>query len=380
MLGRLFSTNGVTVLVCLGTLVTYSEDAAKEMALALRTMLSRVFRAWGSEQWLQVLWKLPKQKGEQDGATTQSEVYTILQRETEADQVRIVDWLKVDPQSILQTGRVVLSVNHGGSSSFHEALWSFRSAGVPQVVLPPWADCYDFANRAEYLVISRWGNKSAKPRWKADELSSILVDVLLGPDAEAMKTRKLFVPDLFRTASQYGHESIVKLLLATFGPIGVGDTDVDDQTPLGWAAKNGHEEVVRVLLETGQVDINKELGWRKRTPFDYAMQNGHFGVAKLLFDAGRKDEALKDQKTQTFLHWAVSKRNEELVTFLLETGQVDVNARDDLGETPIFCALQAGYPKMAKLSLETGRVDACLASDQKPICLSQMKRLVNELL
>jgi UDP:flavonoid glycosyltransferase YjiC (YdhE family) len=60
---------------------------------------------------------------------------------------------------------------------------------VPQVVLPQWADCYDFANRAEYLGIGRWGNKSEKPRWKADELCSILVDVLLGPDAEAMKSK-----------------------------------------------------------------------------------------------------------------------------------------------------------------------------------------------
>jgi hypothetical protein len=114
---------GATVLVCLGTLVSYSEDAAKEMALALRTMLSCVLTAWGSGQRLQVLWKLPKPKEEQDGATTQYEVYTILQREIEADQVRIVNWLKVDPKSILQTGRVVLGVNHGGSSSFHEALW-----------------------------------------------------------------------------------------------------------------------------------------------------------------------------------------------------------------------------------------------------------------
>lgn len=47
---QVWLARGVTVLVCHRTLVSYSEDAAKEMALALRTMLSRVFIAWGSEQ------------------------------------------------------------------------------------------------------------------------------------------------------------------------------------------------------------------------------------------------------------------------------------------------------------------------------------------
>lgn len=236
---------------------------------------------------------------------------------------------------------------------------------------------YNTLNRHLYRLDYRCGGWAL--HWAARH-GNVATAQLSIQSGRASTARKLFAPDLFRTASQYGHESIVELLLATFGPIGVDDTDVDDRTPLGWASKNGHEGVVRILLETGQVDKNKTLGWRKRTPFDYAMQNGHFGVAKLLFDAGRKDEAPRDQKTQTFLHWAVSKRNKELVAFLLETGQVDVNARDNLGETPIFCALQAGYPKMARLLLETGRVDACLASDQKPVCLSQMKRLVNELL
>jgi UDP:flavonoid glycosyltransferase YjiC (YdhE family) len=63
------------------------------------------------------------------------------------------------------------------------------SAGVPQVLLPPWADCYDFANRAELLGIGVWGNKLARPRWKREELASALVNVILGPDAEKTRTR-----------------------------------------------------------------------------------------------------------------------------------------------------------------------------------------------
>jgi len=60
---------------------------------------------------------------------------------------------------------------------------------VPQVVLPAWADCYDFANRAELLGVGRWANKQAKPRWKRDELGAALVEVLSGPSSVSILQR-----------------------------------------------------------------------------------------------------------------------------------------------------------------------------------------------
>lgn len=51
------------------------------------------------------------------------------------------------------------------------------SAGVPQIVLPVWADTYDYAYRAEMLGVGRWGNKTACPRWSAAEFGDVLVDV-----------------------------------------------------------------------------------------------------------------------------------------------------------------------------------------------------------
>lgn len=59
-----------------------------------------------------------------------------------------------------------------------------HSAGVAQIVLPPWLDCYDFANRAEHLGIGRWGSKRGAPRWIESELTQILVDVVLDKNAE----------------------------------------------------------------------------------------------------------------------------------------------------------------------------------------------------
>ena len=64
-------------------------------------------------------------------------------------------------------------------------------AGVPQVILPGWTDCYDFANRAEYLNIGRCGSKKAKPSWTADELGRELHEVVLGPDAATIKANAM---------------------------------------------------------------------------------------------------------------------------------------------------------------------------------------------
>jgi hypothetical protein len=114
---------GPTVLICLGSMTTFTEFAAMEMAMALRMLFTKVRSAWGAERQLQVLWKLAKPKTELYSTEEDSALYITLRREIEADQVRIVDWLHAEPQSILQSGHIVLNVNHGGSSSFHEALW-----------------------------------------------------------------------------------------------------------------------------------------------------------------------------------------------------------------------------------------------------------------
>ena len=73
------------------------------------------------------------------------------------DRLRTPSWLEADPISILDTGKVVAFVSHAGSNSWHEAV----RTGVPQICLPPWFDCYDFAQKAEWLGIGRWANKKS---------------------------------------------------------------------------------------------------------------------------------------------------------------------------------------------------------------------------
>ncbi|KAL2177464.1 glycosyltransferase family 1 protein [Thermothelomyces heterothallicus CBS 202.75] len=206
---------GPTVFISLGTHRVLEEYEAVEMARALRVLLDAVearedtLRRHGGEGGeggsnigvggvpgkLQVLWKLKRYKPGQDAmyeVGPGTSVHGILRREIEADRVRIVDWVKPQPSAVLQAGTVVCSVNHGGANSFHDALTS----AVPQVILPAWLDCYDFANRAEYLGIGRWGNKQAMPSCAEAELGPILVDVVLGPGAAEMRARVRDLADL----------------------------------------------------------------------------------------------------------------------------------------------------------------------------------------
>ncbi|KAL2140396.1 hypothetical protein VTI28DRAFT_3852 [Corynascus sepedonium] len=188
-------SRGPTVFISLGTHRYMEEDEALEMVGALKQLLSEAASGkkgegdlGGISGNLQVLWKLKRSKGQEKtffelGPGTK--VHAALQAELDADRVRIVDWVKPQPSAVLQTGTVVCSVNHGGANSFHDAL----TCSVPQVVIPAWLDCYDFANRAEILGIGRWGNKKALPHITKAELGPILVDVVLGPRGSKMRAR-----------------------------------------------------------------------------------------------------------------------------------------------------------------------------------------------
>lgn len=49
-------------------------------------------------------------------------IHRLLAAELASDQVRIVNWLKADPVSILESGHIVCSVHHGDSNTYREAI------------------------------------------------------------------------------------------------------------------------------------------------------------------------------------------------------------------------------------------------------------------
>ncbi|PKS13400.1 hypothetical protein jhhlp_000171 [Lomentospora prolificans] len=180
---------GPTVYVNLGTHLKATPTEATEMAHAYRAVLD--YAREHNLGPLQILWKIGRkhvdgEKLEQDNFDgSWKPVLDTLRPELDAGRMRLTDWVTVEPGSVLQSGRIVCSIHHGGASSFYEAL----CAGIPQILLPPWSDCYDFANRTELLGVGRWANKKAKPRWERSELASCIIDVLFGPESTKILAR-----------------------------------------------------------------------------------------------------------------------------------------------------------------------------------------------
>ncbi|KAJ3488220.1 hypothetical protein NLG97_g6239 [Lecanicillium saksenae] len=166
-----------TVLVNLGTHASYDENHARSMAGALDSLLKKA-NTLGKP--LQILWKLNAREYTDDPTVMLKEFMSEW-----ADAVRIVSWLEVEPISILTSGHIVCSVNHGGANSFFEAV----SAGVPQVVLPVWGDTYDFAKRAEWLGVGKFGSPSYAPKVDKKELGKALKQVVLGPEAVKFRAK-----------------------------------------------------------------------------------------------------------------------------------------------------------------------------------------------
>ncbi|KAH8662568.1 hypothetical protein BX600DRAFT_382343 [Xylariales sp. PMI_506] len=173
-----------TILVNLGTFFEWKEDQATEMALALQYVIQTVAKDPRLEN-VQVLWKLKPHPRSPFSIDTGSTIYQILSKEIISGRVRIVPWLIPTPMSILESGKVVVCVNHGGANSFNESTYT----GTPQVVLPNWLDCYDYAERAEFLGIGVHGSKKTQPRLTAEDLGPKIASTIMGPFAEKCKKR-----------------------------------------------------------------------------------------------------------------------------------------------------------------------------------------------
>ncbi len=100
-----------TVLINLGSTVSYSEKRATAMVRALVPVLDKL-------DGIQVLWKLMK-----EGNYTDASLLAPIRHHVDSGRVRIERWLSVDPTAILETGHVAAFVHHGGAGCYHEGLW-----------------------------------------------------------------------------------------------------------------------------------------------------------------------------------------------------------------------------------------------------------------
>ncbi|KAJ4321829.1 hypothetical protein N0V84_005124 [Fusarium piperis] len=161
-----------TLLVNLGSTVSWSERQASIMGQALTTLLDKTN--------VQVLWKFNKHGDYSD------DLFTPLKPHLDSGRLRVEKWLTIDPASLLASGYIAASVHHGGANCYNEAI----HAGVPHIIIPLWADLYGYAALAENIGVGVWACRGTNPDWTVDHLSQSLLKVLDGGEASLSMREK----------------------------------------------------------------------------------------------------------------------------------------------------------------------------------------------
>lgn len=97
-----------TILINLGSHTDYTEEGAKEIVKALKTIFDTTS--------VQVLWKFSKR------TPFSNNFLSEVSKEITDDRLRLEKWLKADPAALLETGDIILFVHHGGANCYHEAV------------------------------------------------------------------------------------------------------------------------------------------------------------------------------------------------------------------------------------------------------------------
>ncbi|KAL0570196.1 hypothetical protein V5O48_011770 [Marasmius crinis-equi] len=194
---------GPTILVNLGSHTVSDETNVRELATGLRVM----FASGRVDKKTQVLWKVKvKVKG---GA----EIEEILGKEIRDGRVKVVDWIKAAPVSVLVHRNAVCTVHHGGANSYNEGIWT----GTPHVVLPVWYDTYDFASRVEYLGVGVYGSKTCAPNVASEEFGTALMRVVgSGEESEIFRAKARGLRDICKRRGS-GREIGAKRVLELAG-------------------------------------------------------------------------------------------------------------------------------------------------------------------
>ena len=107
-------------------------------------------------------------------------------------------------------------------------------------------------------------------------------------------------------AATYGHEAVVKLLLAR-NDVEADSRDENGRSPLSWAAMEGHEAVVKLLLARNDVEADPQDN-TGRSPLSYAAEKGKEAVVKVLVVHKDVKVHSPDLSDRTPLSYAVGPR------------------------------------------------------------------------
>jgi len=144
------------------------------------------------------------------------------------------------------------------------------------------------------------------------------------------------------------NDDIAEIRAALRSKAKVNCVDLDDRTPLYWAASHGYDDVIKVLLDNGaSVHAGDYSG---ATPLHAASSNSHIKAMRVLLNGGA-DANSKNAYGVTPLEWAVG--DVEAVELLLAAG-ARVNEVNALGSTPLLAAAALRHSSVVKLLLAAG--------------------------
>ncbi|KAF5677126.1 ankyrin repeat protein [Fusarium circinatum] len=155
-------------------------------------------------------------------------------------------------------------------------------------------------------------------------------------------------------AAKNGHAAVVKVLLQKEGVL-AEYASRRHPTPLSLAAENGHREVVGLLLSRHDVDPNS-TGRMRPTPLCLAAENGHHEVVKVLLQKEGVLADYADERERTPLSLAAKNGHEAVVRLLLAIDTVDANRRDYYSRTPLEYSVDGGHERVVELLLTKTRV------------------------
>ena len=101
-------TQGPTVLINLGSALTYSRTQTRVMIEAIRQVLK--------DTDLQIVWKY------QFSSAVKFDWGSLMIPLEQTGRVKITTWLSTDPFSLLDSGHISAFVTHGGANGFHESI------------------------------------------------------------------------------------------------------------------------------------------------------------------------------------------------------------------------------------------------------------------
>lgn len=157
------------------------------------------------------------------------------------------------------------------------------------------------------------------------------------------------------TLSYLGADDLISMLLEH--EFEADPKDLNNSTPLWWAAYKGEERVVELLLSRKSVDANNlNLGSHHTALFE-AAAGDHVDIVKLLIAREDVDVNRCDWERRTPLSQAAKEGHSMVVELLLTRRDVEADTRCWEGKTPLSYALEYSREDIASQLLKRDDVD-----------------------